>query len=105
MLYIQKQHTFYQHFRVLFNPIFRNKEPGTRKKNIYFTTTKVRSLVENNADRVKIINTGIKAFARADNKGSDCDYRYFYKNIKVFRCDIEFFLDLYESISEGNESK
>jgi len=55
--------------------LHRNKEPGTRKKNIYFTTTKVRSLVENNADRVKIINTGIKAFARADNKGSDCDYR------------------------------
>merc|ERR1719342_454236 len=55
--------------------LHRNKEPGTRKKNIYFTTTKVRSLVENNAERVKIINTGIKAFARADNKGSDCDYR------------------------------
>ena len=26
-------------------------------------------------DRVKIINTGVKSFARADNKGSECDYR------------------------------
>ena len=78
MLYIQRQHTLSNIFEFyLSNTIYRNKEPGTRKKNIYFTTTKVRSLVENNADRVKIINTGIKAFARADNKGSDCDYRYF----------------------------
>ena len=55
--------------------LHRNKDPTTRKNNIYFTTEKVRLLVENNADRVKIINTGVKAFARADNKGSDCDYR------------------------------
>ena len=31
--------------------------------------------MENNVDRVKIINTGVKSFARADNKGSECDYR------------------------------
>ena len=55
--------------------LHRNKDPTTRKNNIYFTTSKVRQLVENNADRVKIINTGVKAFMRADNKGSQCDYR------------------------------
>ena len=57
------------------NFLIRCRDPNTRKNNIYFTTTKVRDLVENNTDRVKIINTGVKAFARADSKGSDCDFR------------------------------
>merc|ERR1711936_1214469 len=57
------------------NFLIRSRDPNTRKNNIYFTTAKVRDLVENNTDRVKIINTGVKSFARADNKGSDCDYR------------------------------
>ena len=52
-----------------------SQDPTTRKNNIYFSTAKVRQIVENNVDRVKIINTGVKSFARADNKGSECDYR------------------------------
>ena len=32
--------------------LHRNKDPTTRKNNIYFTTSKVRKLVENNADRL-----------------------------------------------------
>jgi len=47
----------------------------TKKNNIYFTTAAVRELVENNTEKVKIINTGVKAFARADTKGSDCVFR------------------------------
>jgi len=35
----------------------------------------VKQVVENNRERVKIINTGVKAFTRADNKGSNCEYR------------------------------
>ena len=31
--------------------------------------------MENNKERVKIINTGVKAFTRCDNKGSECDFR------------------------------
>ena len=57
------------------NFLIRTKDPNSRKNNIYFTTAKVRDLVENNTERVKIINTGVKAFARADAKGSDCDFR------------------------------
>jgi len=47
----------------------------TKKKNLFFTNAAVKNIVENNRDRVKIINTGVKAFTRADNKGSTCDYR------------------------------
>ena len=47
-------------------------EDESKKNSIYFTTEKV---MENNVDRVKIINTGVKAFARCENKGAGCDYR------------------------------
>jgi len=47
----------------------------TKKKNLYFTSAGVRQVVENNREKVRIINTGVKAFVRADNKGSGCDYR------------------------------
>ena len=57
------------------NFLIRTRDPNSRKNNIYFTTAKVRDLVENNTERVKIINTGVKAFARADAKGSECDFR------------------------------
>ena len=53
-----------------------NFQGGSIKKNhIYLSTPRCREIVENNAEKVKIINTGVKSFARADNKGSDCDYR------------------------------
>ena len=45
------------------------------KNNLYFTSQLVRNIVMNNEDRVKIINTGVKAFARCENKGADCIYR------------------------------
>jgi len=47
----------------------------TKKKNLFFTNAAVKQVVENNRERVKIINTGVKAFTRADNKGSNCEYR------------------------------
>jgi len=47
----------------------------TKKKNLFFTNAAVKQIVENNRERVKIINTGVKAFTRADNKGSTCEYR------------------------------
>jgi len=46
-----------------------------KKKHIYFTNSLIKQIVENNKERVKIINTGVKAFTRADTKGSRCDYR------------------------------
>jgi len=53
----------------------RCKDADMKKINLYFTTLPVRSIVENNKERVKIINTGVKAFTRCDNKGSECDFR------------------------------
>lgn len=47
----------------------------SKKNSVYFTTERVRQVMENNVDRVKIINTGVKAFARCENKGATCDYR------------------------------
>jgi len=48
----------------------------SKKNSIYFTTEKVRDIMENNIDTVKIINTGVKAFVRCENKGAQCDYRF-----------------------------
>ena len=49
-------------------------EDESKKNSVYFTTEKVREVRENIVDRV-IINTGVKAFARCENKGAVCDYR------------------------------
>ena len=35
----------------------------------------MRDVVTSNEDRIKIINTGVKAFAKCENKGSDCAFR------------------------------
>jgi len=47
----------------------------SKKNNLYFTTQAVKDIVENNKERVKIINTGVKAFSKCEHKGSECDYR------------------------------
>lgn len=46
-----------------------------KKKNIYFVTPAVRDIVNNNQTKIKIINTGVKTFARCDNKGMHCCFR------------------------------
>jgi len=54
----------------------RNKDADEKLgKNLYFTTKVVKDIVENNKERVKIINTGVKAFTKCEHKGSTCDYR------------------------------
>jgi tRNA (cytosine34-C5)-methyltransferase len=47
----------------------------TKKNTLYMTTSEVRDVVEHNKERVKIINTGVKAFAKCENKGASCDFR------------------------------
>jgi len=47
----------------------------TKKNNLYLTTEGVKEVIEANKERVKIINTGVKAFARCENKGATCDFR------------------------------
>lgn len=46
-----------------------------KKKHIYFCTDAVKKIVVNNADNVKIINTGVKTFTRADNRHMASDFR------------------------------
>lgn len=45
-----------------------------KKKNIYFTSPSIKDLVDKNQKNIKIINTGVKVFARCD-KNSECDFR------------------------------
>jgi len=47
----------------------------TKKNSLYYTSEIVREIVQSNEDRVKIINTGVKAFTRCENKGASCDFR------------------------------
>ena len=56
--------------------MFLTRCADTSKRNsLYFTSKLIRNLVETNKDRVKIINTGVKGFAKAENKGAICPYR------------------------------
>lgn len=48
---------------------------GGKKKNIYYCTEPIRQIVQKNEHAVKIINTGVKAFARCDNKNMKCAFR------------------------------
>merc|ERR1719495_1547496 len=53
------------------------------KNNLYFTSSLVRNLVTNNEDRAKIINTGVKAFSKCENKGAECTYRLAQEGAQV----------------------
>ena len=44
--------------------------PDAPKNSLYFASLLVRNILETNADNLKIINTGIKAFAKCENKGA-----------------------------------
>jgi len=65
------------------NFMSRTKEHNTR--NLYFTNSLVRDLVTRNQDRMKIINTGVRAFVRAENKGATCMYRVSQEGVGVVR--------------------
>lgn len=52
----------------------RCKDPAKRN-NLYFTSALVRDVVESNVDRIKIINAGVKAFTKCENKGTACPFR------------------------------
>lgn len=46
-----------------------------KKKNIYFCSESLRDLVIRNEHHVKVINTGVKVFARCDNRNMKCAFR------------------------------
>jgi len=76
----------------------------TKKNNLYFTSPAVKDLIVYNHERVKIINTGVKAFSRCENKGASNFYRLaqegalmtvpFIKNRKLYpsKPDLEILL-------------
>ncbi|XP_041970924.1 tRNA (cytosine(34)-C(5))-methyltransferase [Aricia agestis] len=46
-----------------------------KKKNIYLVSPSVKDVVKSNEANIKIINTGVKAFVRCDNKNMTCAFR------------------------------
>ncbi|XP_054276416.1 tRNA (cytosine(34)-C(5))-methyltransferase-like isoform X2 [Macrosteles quadrilineatus] len=46
-----------------------------KRKNIYFVSPIIRDILNKNQEKVKIINAGVKAFARCDNKNSEYCFR------------------------------
>jgi len=46
-----------------------------KKKNIYMTNKTVKDVVSLNQDKLKIINTGVKVFARCSNEDVKCEFR------------------------------
>lgn len=46
-----------------------------KKKNIYFCSKPIKELVQANEDRIKVINTGVKVFARCDHRNMKCEFR------------------------------
>ncbi|XP_037885919.1 tRNA (cytosine(34)-C(5))-methyltransferase isoform X2 [Glossina fuscipes] len=46
-----------------------------KKKNVYYCSELIRDLVLLNEDSIKIINTGVKAFARCENRHTDYPFR------------------------------
>lgn len=46
-----------------------------KKKNIYFCSEAVKKLVQANEDRIKVINMGVKVFARCDHRNMQCEFR------------------------------
>ena len=50
----------------------------TKKNSLYYTSKIVRDILQCNEEKVKIINTGVKAFTRCENKGASCNFRYVF---------------------------
>lgn len=46
-----------------------------KKKNIYFCSQAVKELVQANEETIKIINTGVRVFARCDHRHMRCEFR------------------------------
>lgn len=59
-----------------FNPTqLLTRSVGGKKKNIYFCSSSVKDLVQANEGHIKIINTGVRVFARCDYREMSCEFR------------------------------
>ncbi|XP_034174449.1 tRNA (cytosine(34)-C(5))-methyltransferase Nsun2 [Osmia lignaria lignaria] len=61
-----------------------------KKKNIYYTSPEIRSIVIANEDHIKLINTGVKTFVRCENKNMNCPFRLAQEGIQ---CIIKYMGD------------
>lgn len=52
-----------------------------KKKNIYFCTPEVRSVLRNNENNIKLINSGVKTFSRCDNRNMECSFRLAHEGL------------------------
>ncbi|CAG0879719.1 unnamed protein product [Cyprideis torosa] len=59
------------------------RSEGGKRKNIYMTNRMIKNVIVNNEKRLKIINGGVKVFARADSKNTECDFRLAQEGIKI----------------------
>ena len=75
----------------------------TKKNSLYYTSRIVRDIIMSNDDRLKIINTGVKAFTKCENKGATCDFRlaqegsmiFLFQDIFLFY--VEYFLKAHQT--------
>lgn len=52
-----------------------------KKKNIYFCSPEVRSVLRNNELNIKLINSGVKTFSRCDNRNMECSFRLAHEGL------------------------
>ncbi|KAL1115524.1 hypothetical protein AAG570_007553 [Ranatra chinensis] len=56
-----------------------------KKKNIYFVSPQLKRIISTNQTNVKIINTGVKVFARCDNKSMGCSFRLVQEGLESIK--------------------
>ncbi|XP_012136901.1 tRNA (cytosine(34)-C(5))-methyltransferase Nsun2 [Megachile rotundata] len=61
-----------------------------KKKNIYYTSPEIRNVVISNEGHIKLINTGVKAFVRCENKNMGCPFRLAHEGLQ---CIIKYIGD------------
>lgn len=52
-----------------------------KKKNIYFCSPEVRSVLRANEHNIKLINSGVKTFSRCDNRNMECSFRLAHEGL------------------------
>lgn len=52
-----------------------------KKKNIYFCSPEIRSVLRANEHNIKLINSGVKTFSRCDNRNMECSFRLAHEGL------------------------
>jgi len=64
------------------NMLARTKE-ADQKRTLYFVNTAVKEFLQNNQERVKVINAGVKIFGRTETKFNACRFRLAQDGLKI----------------------